>query len=145
MTDLTECARLHQAAFPNRRAWSVGEFADFQNDPLVDFVYTDHGFAIVRTLIDEMEVVTIAVDPAHHRTGQGRQLIHHVVHQAKATSCQAIFLEVKADNVAATALYTAFGFARVGLRRAYYADLSGKKHDAMVMRLDLSTDSVRQT
>ena len=33
-----------------------------------------------------------------------------------------VFLEVRADNRAATALYEGLGFTRTGLRRGYYRD-----------------------
>jgi ribosomal-protein-alanine N-acetyltransferase len=48
-----------------------------------------------------------------------------------------MFLEVRASNASAIALYEKRGFAEVGLRRNYYPTAKGSE-DAILMALDLT-------
>jgi len=132
-----DMARIHAAAFPNRRVWSVAEFQDFLTDPGVSLATTNHGFALGRIIAQEMEVLTVAVDPDHQGQGQGRALVRDLLAAAKSTADTA-FLEVSADNQPAMALYASLGFAAVGRRKNYYAGKDGTSADALVLRLDLS-------
>jgi len=47
-----------------------------------------------------------------------------------------LFLEVRPSNLARQALYTRFGFRRIGVRRGYYLAPSGRE-DALVLTLSL--------
>jgi ribosomal-protein-alanine N-acetyltransferase len=48
-----------------------------------------------------------------------------------------VFLEVRASNVAALALYHSAGFIRIGVRRGYYQNASGSE-DAITMACELT-------
>jgi len=80
----------------------------------------------------EAEILTLAVVPQARGQGLGRALLHAAIAQSEALGAEAVFLEVGADNPHALALYAGLGFAKVGLRNAYYT--SG---DALVLRLPL--------
>lgn len=80
------------------------------------------GFAEYRVVADEAELCELAVAPDARRRGCGRALVEHVAADAAARGARALFLEVRADNRPARALYAAAGFAPVGARRGYYAD-----------------------
>ena len=54
--------------------------------------------------------------------------------ELKAGEC---FLEVRASNQPALALYQRTGFVAVGQRRAYYPTHTSEREDAVVMRLPL--------
>jgi ribosomal-protein-alanine N-acetyltransferase len=82
-------------------------------------------------------VLTLAVDPAHRRSGAGRALVEAVAITAAAAGARSLFLEVASDNQAAMALYGAAGFGRVGQRPAYYRRAAGAV-DALVLRRDLN-------
>ena len=43
------------------------------------------------------------------------------------------------SNARARAIYARYGFAEVGLRRAYYPAAAGQREDAAVLRLTLTT------
>lgn len=77
------------------------------------------GFCNTWHLSDEVQLLILAVAPAHRRRGLGERLLAHVVALAGAA---AVTLEVRADNTAALALYARGGFAIVGRRRGYYPD-----------------------
>ncbi len=132
-----EMARIHAAAFPNRRVWGVDEFAGLIQDTRVTLAHRPHGFALARTVVGEAEVLTVAVDPTHQGQGIGAAVMAALLAQ---TPAQTAFLEVADNNLAAIALYQRCGFATVGHRRAYYTELDGTQRDALVMRLNLSTD-----
>lgn len=78
----------------------------------------------------EAEVYNIAVAAAHRRKGLGARLLERALaFLAKAGFCRVV-LEVRTGNAPALALYSAAGFTRCGLRKAYYADTG---EDALVL------------
>ncbi|WP_267395830.1 MULTISPECIES: ribosomal protein S18-alanine N-acetyltransferase [unclassified Sphingomonas] len=91
------------------------------------------GFAMVRSVADEAELLLLAVDPRHRRRGIGTALLRGVIAEAKATGIADLHLEVRSSNEA-VALYKAQGFEKVGERRGYYRGRSGDVHDAHTYR-----------
>jgi len=87
------------------------------------------GFALVRAIMDEAELLLIAVDPAHRRRGVGDALIRSVVAECRGRGVHHLHLEVRANNPA-VALYTRHDFAKAGVRKAYYRSKSGEAFDA---------------
>lgn len=77
------------------------------------------------------ELLTIGVDPAHRRHGHASALLARLVALAHERGAREMFLEVRAEDAGAQALYRAFGFRQIGLRRRYYPR-SGA--DALVMK-----------
>ncbi|WP_245727256.1 ribosomal protein S18-alanine N-acetyltransferase [Paracoccus isoporae] len=127
-------AAIHAASFSRPRPWRADEFADLLSDPAVFLIAAGKGFIIGRCILDEAELLTLAVAPEGRRQGSGRHLV--ALFQAEATrrGAATAFLEVAADNGAARALYASAGWAEAGRRRDYY----GSGTDAIVMRLTLS-------
>jgi ribosomal-protein-alanine acetyltransferase len=75
------------------------------------------GFLVTRqTAQDEHEILNLAVDPSARRQGVARALLSNFLERAKG----AAFLEVRASNSAALALYRAAGFTMAGERKGYY-------------------------
>lgn len=70
----------------------------------------------------EAELLRIAVDPAHRGEGLGRQLLEACLADLAAQGMTRCFLEVRAANRAAIALYQACGWVPCGRRVAYYPD-----------------------
>lgn len=89
----------------------------------------------------EMEILNIAVHPSRRRRGHARRLLSHVLHLCLKMGIKRGYLEVRRSNEAAQALYRAFGFEEVGVRRRYYPD---NREDAIIMRLDLEAAPPRQ-
>lgn len=143
--DLEAAEALHGQAFAARgeRGWTRREMADLLASPgvagclAVDAEGTAVGFALFRTVADEAELLTIAVDPACRRRGIGRQLLRLVIACARKRGGHSLFLEVGADNADARRLYDQTGFRAVGRRAAYYARPARPPEDAVVMRLAL--------
>ena len=91
------------------------------------------GFAMVRAVADEAELLLIAVAPAARRRGVATALLRAVIAEAGAGGVADLHLEVRAGNEAA-ALYRAQGFSKVGERRGYYRGRSGETFDAHTYR-----------
>lgn len=77
------------------------------------------GFTATWWIAGEVELHDIVVDVAARGRGLGRRLLAALLAEAGA---QPVFLEVRADNVPARALYARAGFSETGIRRRYYAD-----------------------
>lgn len=131
-----DMAQIHAAAFTDARPWTAAEFTSLLDSPHVFTSTAPHGFALVRVVAGEAELLTIAVDPAHQGQGTGRRLMTRWMTLA-AQSASDAFLEVAADNAPARALYGTCGFAQSGLRTAYYARAGAPAVDAVLMRAPL--------
>lgn len=125
-------ADLHSAAFPHD-PWHAADFAAFLQDPTTLLVSGPTGFALLRVVLDEAEVLTLAVLPSAQGRGVGTQLLSTALTQAQARGASRLFLEVAADNAAALALYARAGFVQAGLRRGYYARTGVKRIDALLL------------
>lgn len=138
--DAARCAELERLLFPDDDPWSERAFRDelamghFYRAARVDDRLVGYaGLAFVAGPPHaEAEVHTIGVDPAHQGRGIGRALLRELLAVADAGRAT-VYLEVRTDNAAATALYESEGFTVVGLRRRYYRP-SGA--DAHTMRRD---------
>jgi [ribosomal protein S18]-alanine N-acetyltransferase len=77
------------------------------------------GFALSRVIIDECELMLLAVDPAVQGEGIGRALLNEVIRTAQSAGATSIFLEMRSGNNALR-LYASVGFVEVGRRQNYY-------------------------
>ncbi|WP_328855588.1 ribosomal protein S18-alanine N-acetyltransferase [Microbispora hainanensis] len=91
------------------------------------------GYAGLAAAGDQADVQTIAVLADHRRAGVGTALMNELLTEAARRGAVSVFLEVRADNPPAQAMYERFGFRRLGLRRSYYEDGT----DAITMVKDL--------
>lgn len=90
------------------------------------------GFAITRTIVDESELLLLAVVPERRGSGLGRMLIENWLDHARSLGVRRAFLEMREDNPAAH-LYRAMQFAPVGLRKSYYRGNDGVMRNAVSM------------
>lgn len=127
-------ASTHAAAFTQSRPWSEAEFAAFLNSPLTFAVGDARCFALVRVIVDEAELLTIATHPDHQRQGLARAVMTSWRQMASQRGAATAFLEVAADNGAATDLYRACGFSVCGNRPGYYRRQNAPSVDAILMR-----------
>lgn len=93
------------------------------------------GFALLRAVADEAELLLIAVDPAAQHNGIGAALVDDFVAFATARGARRLHLEVR-DGNSAIVLYERAGFSLVGRRRDYYRGLDGHKRDALTLALE---------
>lgn len=88
----------------------------------------------------EADIQTIAVAPEARRRGLGRVLMISLLNEARRRGAREVFLEVRADNPNAEALYASLGFERIGIRPHYYQP---DDVDAVVMRAPLPETETR--
>ncbi len=94
------------------------------------------GFALLRTIAEEAELMLLAVVPGARRRGIGQALLERTLELAAQAGTKRYFLEVRSDNPAIE-LYVKSGFSEVGRRRDYYRGNSGQSRDALTLRLCL--------
>ncbi len=94
------------------------------------------GFFLSRAVLDEEELLLIAVDPAVRGKGLGAALLERFIGDARARGSRRLFLEMRRGNPAA-ALYEKRGFRAVGMRPAYYRGQDGTRIDALSFAAEL--------
>jgi ribosomal-protein-alanine N-acetyltransferase len=93
------------------------------------------GYLFGNVVSDQAEILTLAVHPAKRRQGLGRRLLDAVLDVMVGQGVRAVWLEVRASNAGARALYAEAGFIASGVRRGYYRR---PVEDALVLRRDLA-------
>ena len=132
-----DMAALHGAAFTDQRGWSDTEITTLLDSPFTAALTRPAGFALIRTLAGESELLTLAVDPRARRQGIARSIMQEWLERITPLA-QTAFLEVAADNHAARALYAGFGFTHSATRTGYYARKDAQAVDALVLHRDLT-------
>jgi ribosomal-protein-alanine N-acetyltransferase len=79
-------------------------------------------YCVIETVADEAHIHNLAVALEHRRQGLGRKLLGLALEAAERRGVAVAFLEVRASNQAALALYRGLGFAPVGIRHGYYTE-----------------------
>jgi ribosomal-protein-alanine acetyltransferase len=92
------------------------------------------GFLIGRIAADEFEILNMAVSRAHRRSGIASKLLESSLEFSRIAGCVRAYLEVRASNRPAIALYARHGFAECGRRAQYYRD---PVEDAVLLSLCL--------
>ncbi|MGA4990311.1 ribosomal protein S18-alanine N-acetyltransferase [Nonomuraea bangladeshensis] len=137
--DLPAVMAIERATFP-LDAWSEG----MMRGELDDMPRTRHyvvaldedeivGYAGLAAASDQADVQTIAVLDKHQGRGIGSALLTELLAEARRRGAREMFLEVRADNPRAQAVYRRFEFEEIGTRRRYYDDGT----DAIMMRRKL--------
>jgi ribosomal-protein-alanine N-acetyltransferase len=135
--DIDAVAAIEREVFAD--PWSRRSFADLILSHHVVFLTAARGdrvvgYSLVLVAGLDSELANLAVDRDAQGLGVGRRLLGEACRAARARSALDMWLEVRASNAAALALYEGARFARVGRRARYYTK---PVEDAIVMRLDL--------
>ena len=140
--DLLEVVEIEEASGLSRWGWEAyyGELA--REDETIMLVarpldkesarknFSILGFIATRLAASELHINNMAVRAGWRKTGIGAQLLGAALEEGMRRGARRAFLEVRASNEAAQALYRKFGFEQSGRRPRYYADPS---EDALVM------------
>jgi len=137
--DLEEVTRLERVSQPN--PWTAGHFMQELENPFatVDLLFSGGalaGYLCSWLLCGELHVQNVVTAPECRRRGVAAALLQHVIDRARRQGVESAFLEVRAGNAAAIALYRRFGFTVVSKRRRYYAD----GEDALLMERRAAQD-----
>lgn len=88
------------------------------------------GFAGMMVLMDEAELLYIAVDKDYRQNGIGRKLLNEVKVTASLHNAKRLLLEVRKQNENARRFYHNRDFSVIGERKDYYSD---PLDDALIM------------
>lgn len=91
------------------------------------------GFAICFKILDEFEILQIAISEDFKRKGLGRNFLEFLLNFARENSCNLVKLEVMEFNFPALEFYKKAGFEIVGQRKNYYSN----SQNALLLTLDL--------
>lgn len=116
--------------------WSAKSIGSELSNPLSLWVVAVESGAVAgyvgsQSVMEEADMMNLAVSPEYRRQGIGRMLVLELINQLKARDVHCLTLEVRASNEAAIALYCGIGFVQVGRRPNYYAK---PKEDALILR-----------
>jgi len=118
-------------------AWNAGQCLGILSLPDVWLTFAEAGdrtigFALSRLLVDEAELLLLAVEPDARCHGVGRALIERAATVAAGKGAHRLLLEVRDGNQALD-LYRDSGFGEIGRRRAYYHGSDGATRDALTL------------
>lgn len=92
------------------------------------------GFGGMWHVLDEGEIINIAVHKSYHRKGIGSLILNQLLAEARRRDLVVMHLEVRASNEAAKRLYLKQGFNYIATRKAYYHNPT---EDALIMSCEL--------
>lgn len=121
--------------------WSERTFSALAENPSTLFLIaetadtkTPVGYIGASVVMDECDIINLAVMPDHRRSGIGRLLANEMLEICKRSGVQTVYLEHRKSNTAAAFLYASLGFENDGIRRKYYTNPT---EDAILMSCKL--------
>ena len=132
--EVPQVAELEKLCFA--MPWSEKSVAGELDNPLALWLVAMEGDRLAgyvgsQTVMDETDMMNLAVTPQFRRQGVGEALVNALVASLKELGSRCLTLEVRDSNGPARALYAKLGFAEVGRRRGYYRD---PREDALILR-----------
>lgn len=118
--------------------WTRGNFIDSLAAGYLAEVRVDDrgaivGYFVAMPGVGEMHLLNITVAPEWQGRGVAGEMLDTLEAHCRGHAFEMLWLEVRASNDRAMALYRRRGFAAVGTRRGYYPAARGTREDAVVM------------
>jgi len=131
---ISAVAALEKCCFSD--PWSEKSVASELTNPLSLWLVAMEGEQTVgyvgsQTVMDETDMMNIAVDPDFRRQGIAEMLINALVEALDSRGSRCLTLEVRASNDPAKNLYEKLGFLQIGRRKNYYRN---PREDALILR-----------
>ena len=139
-TDLQAVAQIEKRV--QSHPWTLNQFEESMTSYLSTVVELNNqvvGFCILQPVVDEANLLLMAIDPNQQGKGFGYQLLDESIALLKNNPVQ-IFLEVRESNQAAIALYEKSEFHQIDLRKNYYPNKDGSREHAIIMVKSCSDD-----
>lgn len=116
--------------------WSEGSVSSELDNPLSLWLVAERngqvlGYIGSQTVLDEADVMNVAVDPDQRRQGIGKALLQALAARLRQNGVVAVTLEARPSNEPAVRLYLQEGFRQVGRRKNYYHNPT---EDALILR-----------
>ncbi len=130
--DLYPILAIEQSCY--RFPWSLRHFVQELENPVASILVYDIdgvivGYICYWLIAGEMQILNLAISPQSRRRGIAGRLLESAIEKCGQDGLSSAWLEVRAGNQAAIALYRGYGFKADGVRRAYYQD----GEDALLM------------
>jgi ribosomal-protein-alanine N-acetyltransferase len=130
-------AALEAACFSD--PWSERSIAGELDNPLSRWLVavedgTVLGYVGSQTVLDEADVMNVAVSPDARRRGVAKALMIALLDVLRQNQVKTLTLEVRASNDPAIALYDTLGFTQAGRRPRYYRH---PVEDALILRVEV--------
>lgn len=130
---VSQIAQLEAQCFSD--PWSEKSIASELENPLSLWLVAEEngqalGYVGSQTVLDESDMMNVAVDPRFRRQGIARALIEALIAELAKMGSRCLRLEVRVSNESARALYARMGFQQLGLRKNYYHN---PKEDALIL------------
>lgn len=122
--------------------WKKSQFEESITSYVSTVIERNHqvvGFCILQPVLDEANLLLMAIHPSQQGKGLGYQLLDESIALLKNNPVQ-IFLEVRESNKAAIALYEKSDFHQIDLRKNYYPHKDGSREHAIIMVKTCSDD-----
>lgn len=132
-SDAQAVAALEAACFST--PWTLADFEEDCKRPEYAYLVAEMdgrmvGYAGIRSVLDEAEVTTIAVQEDVRGRGIGRTLMRGLFEICRGRGVVVLHLEVRNSNKTARTLYESEGFEEYGRRKNYYRNPT---EDALLM------------
>ena len=110
---------------PEATGWSEPELRELPSLAGVSAYVSEHGniltgFVVGRRVLDEAEILNLAVRQSARRQGEGSSLLTRLLADFQRNKASRVFLEVRESNAGAISFYQALGFRAIGKRKDYY-------------------------
>ena len=130
--DLDLLVELERVCLPD--CWRKNTLRDLMNEArYLVLIVEDWGYLIGWSAAGVAEIERIGVTPARRGCGWGAALVNEAIEAFIQRNAREVWLEARASNGAARALYAKCGFEESGRRRNYYDD----GEDAILMKREL--------
>ena len=131
---VAQIAQLEKICFSD--PWSERSIASELDNKLAFWLVATEGETVAgyigsQTVMEETDMMNVAVHPDFRRQGIAEALVSGLVEHLKAMGSHCLTLEVRASNAPAIALYEKLGFAEIGRRKNYYRN---PREDALILR-----------
>lgn len=131
---VAQIAQLEKICFSD--PWSEKSVASELDNKLAFWLVAEEedtvaGYIGSQTVIDETDMMNVAVHPDFRRKGIAEALVNTLVENLEKMGSHCLTLEVRASNAPAIALYGKLGFAEIGRRKNYYRN---PREDALILR-----------
>ena len=131
-------AAIHAGAFA--RPWGADDFAGYltENAVRIDGLFVGRerqpsGFVVSRSVLDEAEILSVALARAVRGRGHSFKLLATHLQSLAHAGVARVHLEVEDGNQPALALYRRLGFVQSGTRPNYYTRPDGSRAGALSM------------
>ena len=131
---VAQIAELEKICFSD--PWSEKSIASELNNELAFWLTAIEGDLVAgyigsQTVIDETDMMNVAVHPDFRRKGIAEALVNALIEALKSRGSRCLTLEVRASNEPAIMLYEKLGFSQIGRRKNYYRN---PREDALILR-----------